>query len=371
MKYGFFVVVFSIFAALFGYVGLRGWQSLALYPSARPVYLVIYLLLFVCSMVGLIFGDSMPLPLAKAITFTGYSFLLVVAYLLLCFSVVDVIRMANYLFHFAPAGMTSFRFWSMMSGLLVIAIAMIIGNYKFNHPEIVHLELQSNKPVQNKEIKIVAASDIHLGNDIDKNYLKKYVQLINDQHPDIILLAGDICDRSLKPLMHQKMNEELENLNARLGVYAIPGNHEYYSENLQKTLQFYEDAGIKVLTDSVSLIDKSFYVVGRKDRMDKSRAKLSTILSSLATDKPIILLDHQPSALEEAIQNNVDLQISGHTHEGQVFPANLLVKGMFEAGYGYFKKKNTHLYVSSGLGLWGPPYRIGTQSEIVVIHFKY
>ncbi|HOH55713.1 MAG TPA: metallophosphoesterase [Paludibacteraceae bacterium] len=371
MKYGFFVVVFSIFAALFGYVGLRGWQSLALYPSARPVYLIVYLLLFACSMVGLIFGDSMPLPLSKIITFTGYSFLLVVAYLFLCFLLVDAVRLVNYLFHFAPGGMTTFRFWSMMSGLLIISVAMIIGNYKFNHPKIVHLELQSNKPLQKKEMKIVAASDIHLGNDIDKNYLKKYVRLINDQQPDIILLAGDICDRSLKPLIHQKMNEELENLKAPLGVYAIPGNHEYYTENFQKTLQFYESSGIKVLTDSVLLVNDSFYLAGRKDRMDKNRKKLSTLLSTFAADKPVILLDHQPSALNEAVQNNVDLQLSGHTHEGQVFPANLIVEWVFEAGYGYYKKGKTHLYVSSGLGLWGPPYRIGTQSEIVVVNFKY
>jgi predicted MPP superfamily phosphohydrolase len=371
MKYAFFLVVFSMFAALFGYVGLRGWQSLALYPSARPVYLIVYLLLFVCSMVGLIFGDSMPLPVSKVITFTGYSFLLVVAYLSLCFLLVDVVRLVNYLFHFAPGGMATFRFWSMMSGLLIISVAMMIGNYKFNHPQVVHLELQSNKPLQRKEMKIVAASDIHLGNDIDKNYLKKYVRLINDQHPDLILLAGDICDRSLKPLIHQKMNEELENLKAPLGVYAIPGNHEYYSEDFQKTLQFYEDAGIKVLTDSVLLIHDSFYLAGRRDRMDKNRKKLSTLLSTLAADKPVILLDHQPSALNEAVQNNIDLQLSGHTHKGQVFPANLIVKWMFEAGYGYYKKGKTHLYVSSGLGLWGPPYRIGTQSEIVVVNFKY
>ncbi|MBP8966167.1 MAG: metallophosphoesterase [Paludibacteraceae bacterium] len=371
MKYGFFVVVFSIFAFFFGYVGLRGWQSLALYPSARPTYIVSFLLLFICSMAGMIFGDDMPASIAKVLTFTGYSFLLIFAYLFIVFLLVDVVRIANHFFHFAQSNMVSFRFWSSIVGLSVIIIAMIIGNYKFNHPEVVQLELQSNKPFQNKKIRIVAASDIHLGTYIDKNYLKKYVQFINDQRPNIILLAGDICDRSLKPLIHQKMYEELHQLKAPLGVYAILGNHEYYSQNLQNTVLFYKDAGIVVLADSISFVNNDFYLVGRKDRTDKNRQPLSTLLTTLEQDKPIILLDHQPLHLVEAAKNNVDLQISGHTHEGQVFPANLLVKSLFENGYGYLKKGNTHIYVSSGLGLWGPQYRIGTKSEIVVIDFKF
>lgn len=112
-------------------------------------------------------------------------------------------------------------------------------------------------------------------------------------------------------------------------------------------------------------------MVGRDDRSNHQRKKLTEIVSGLDHKKPIILLDHQPFHLKEAEENGVDLQISGHTHNGQFFPGQFFVKRMYDLGYGYMKKGKTHYYVSSGLGLWGPQFRIGTQSEIVVINLKY
>ncbi|MFZ4725789.1 MAG: metallophosphoesterase, partial [Paludibacter sp.] len=117
--------------------------------------------------------------------------------------------------------------------------------------------------------------------------------------------------------------------------------------------------------------DSSFYIVGRDDKSNLNRKKLSEIVTGLDKKLPFILMDHQPYHLEEAEQNDIDFQISGHTHNGQFFPGNLFVKKMYELGYGYLKKGNTHYYVSSGLGLWGPQYRIGTESELVVINLKY
>jgi hypothetical protein len=168
------------------------------------------------------------------------------------------------------------------------------------------------------------------------------------------------------------MEEELKQIKATLGVYAINGNHEYYSERPNSTSEFLQNkCGITVLRDSVALINNSLYVVGRDDRTNSKRNSLAEVMAGLDHTKPIILLDHQPFHLEEAEQNGVDIQISGHTHDGQIFPGNLIVKKMYEIGSGYKKKGNTHYYVSSGLGLWGPQYRIGTQSEIGVITLKF
>jgi len=119
------------------------------------------------------------------------------------------------------------------------------------------------------------------------------------------------------------------------------------------------------------LVDSSFYIIGREDRSTPSRKTISELVKNLDKTKPLILLDHQPFHLEEAEDNNIDFQFSGHTHNGQFVPGVFFVNKMYELGYGFMKKGNTNYYVSSGLGLWGPQYRIGTQSELVVINFRY
>jgi len=371
MRLGFFIIALGILLSLNSYVVIRGWQALPPASIFRPIYLISTITLFAFIFIAMFLGNAMPQAIAKVVSFAGFSYMLIFIYLFFSFLVVDIIRVANYLIHFAPAGMASFRLWAMIVTLAITGVAMAIGNYKFNHPAVVELNLSSNKPTQHKKIKIVAVSDIHLGISIDKSFLKSYVKLINDQKPDIVLMAGDVSDRSIIPLIKQNMDEELRMIKAPLGVYAINGNHEHYAETPNATEEYLKKAGIIFLRDSVCLVDNSFYVVGRDDRTNQKRKSLQELVSGLDKSKTFIMMDHQPFHLEEAEQTGIDLQISGHTHNGQFFPGNLIVKKMYELGYGYLKKGNTHYYVSSGLGLWGPQYRIGTQSELVVINFIY
>lgn len=371
MKIGFFIIAFAVLLSMNSFVIVRGWQALPPVSILRPAYLITMIVMFVAMFGTMIFASYMPHILGKAISHIGFTYMIVFIYLFLSFLVVDVVRIANYFIHFAPAGMVVIRFWAMMASLGIITIALIIGNYKFNHPELVTLNLSVDNPTQHKTLKIVAASDIHLGVTIDKEMLQGYVKMINDQHPDIVLLAGDISDRSMIPVERQHMDDDLKLINAKYGVYAINGNHEHYAETPNATAEYLTKAGIKVLRDEVGLVDSSFYIVGRDDRSNLNRKNLSDIVKGLDASKPTILLDHQPFNLEEAQKNGIDLQISGHTHNGQFFPGNLVVKRMYELGHGYMKKGKTHYYVSSGLGIWGPQYRIGTQSELVVINLKY
>ncbi|MDD4922784.1 MAG: metallophosphoesterase [Bacteroidales bacterium] len=369
MKYAFFLIVLVLFFGMLAYVLTRGWQT---FPgNIRMLYAQIFGGLLSLLMIGLFFENVLPQGLAKIISFAGYTFLITVVYLFLSFLVVDIIRLANYFLHFAPAGMHGFRLYVLSGSLGLIVVALFIGHYRFNHPEIVKLNLTVDRPLKNKEVKIVAASDIHLGNSIDIQMLRKYVKLINAQHPDIVLLVGDITDRSASPLAEQNMKTELQSIHAPLGVFAIRGNHEYYSGKPQQIAGYLKASGITVLIDSVCLVDNSFYIIGRDDRTNTKRKSLNDITQGLDQTIPKILLDHQPYQLEATEQNGIDLQLSGHTHNGQFFPGNLLVKRMFELAHGYLKKGKTHYYVSSGLGIWGPQYRIGTQSELVDIRLKY
>jgi len=370
MKIGFLIIALALLFSLNGYVMVRGWQALPFASVLRPVYLVTSIVLFLALLTGMIFSNAMPQVIAKTVSFVGFTYIIIFIYLFLSFLFVDIVRLFNLFIHIAPVYMTNIRLWMMVGTLGITAIAMIIGNYKFNHPKIVTLNLTTNNPTQNKELKIVSVSDLHLGISIDKKRLQSYVKMINDQHPDIVLLAGDISDRSMIPVIKQNMLEEFRAIKAPMGVYAINGNHEHYAETPTATADYLKEAGIIFLKDSACLVNGSFYIVGRDDRTNTRRKTLKEIVTGLDGKYPRILMDHQPYHLEEAENNNIDLQISGHTHNGQFIPGNLFVKSMYEIGYGYLKKGKTHYYVSSGLGLWGPQYRIGTESELVVIHLK-
>lgn len=371
MKIAFLIIALTILFSINGYVMLRGWQTLPSIYFIRSTYLLAMITLFLVMMATMIFGNQFTPEFAKTISFVGFSYVIIFIYLLFSFLIVDLIRIINHFIHFFPISVASFRLWVMIITLIVTGIAMIIGNYKFNHPEIVTLNLSTNKPKQNKELKIVAVSDLHIGISIDKQMLQGYVKLINDQHPDIVLLAGDVSDRWMEPVIRQNMIEEFRAIKAPMGVFAINGNHEHYAEIPNATAEYLKKAGIIVLRDQVKMVNSRFYIVGREDKSNKNRKKLSEIVKGLDKNLPIILMDHQPFHLYDSQQYGVDLQISGHTHNGQFFPGNMLVKNMYEMGHGYLKKGSTHYYVSSGLGIWGPQYRIGSQSELVVVNLKY
>ena len=370
MKIGFLVIALVILFSLNGYVMVRGWQALPSASTLRPIYLVTTIVLFLAMLAGMILSNAMPQGLSKVVSFAGFTYIIIFSYLFLSFLFVDILRLINLIVQIRPAYMVNFRLWMMVATLGITGIALIIGNYKFNHPKIVTLNLSTKNPKQNRDLKIVAVSDLHLGISIDKKMLQGYVKMINDQHPDIVLLAGDVSDRSMIPVIEQNMMEEFQAIKAPLGVYAINGNHEHYAETPTATADYLKESGIIVLRDSVCLVDSSFYLIGRDDRTNTKRKSLKELVTGLNVNLPRILMDHQPYHLDEAEKNNIDFQISGHTHNGQFFPGNLFVKKIYELGYGYLKKGNSHFYVSSGLGIWGPQYRIGTESELVVIHLK-
>lgn len=370
MKYLFFIVMLLLWLALVAYTFIRGNQAFLSVPAVRWIYLALMTISFLSFFAGFFLNEFLSPILGKTISFIGYSFLILSIYLFFSFLMIDIVRLLNHFLHFIPDE-AKFRTWSGIFIFGAIIGVMIIGNVRFNNPKVVNIDIQSSRPTQNKEVKIVALSDIHLGTSIDKKRLKKYVDLVNSQHPDMVLIGGDLIDRSLKPVIAQKMDEELRQLRAPFGVFAVEGNHEHFGEGGKAVTDFFEQSNITLIQDSTILINDEFYLVGREDHINSKRLSISQILNSTDPSKPRILLDHQPYNLSEAEQNDIDFQFSGHTHKGQFFPINLVVNMIFEQGYGYLQKGNTHYYISSGLGIWGPQYRIGSQSEVVVVKFRY
>ena len=148
------------------------------------------------------------------------------------------------------------------------------------------------------------------------------------------------------------------------------GNHEYIS-GVEASKKFVKETSIQLLQDAVHTLSNGIQIIGRDDASQHNRKSLTSLMQGVDPNKPILLLDHQPKDLAAAKQHKVDFQFSGHTHKGQIWPVSLLVDQLFEVSYGLQSTDDTNIYVSSGLSLWGPPFRIGTRSEFVVFNLTF
>ncbi|MDE5955067.1 MAG: metallophosphoesterase, partial [Bacteroidales bacterium] len=179
-------------------------------------------------------------------------------------------------------------------------------------------------------------------------------------------IGGDLIDSSLQPRYTQRMYEELSALNAGMGVYMVPGNHEYIS-GIEECVEFLAQTPVVLLRDSVVTLPCGLQIAGRDDRTNSMRMDAASLVAEADAGKPVLLLDHQPYGLAENDALGIDVQFSGHTHAGQLWPGNLIVRRMYEQASGWRKWENAFIYVSSGLSLWGPPFRIGTSSDMAVL----
>jgi hypothetical protein len=259
------------------------------------------------------------------------------------------------------------------SVLLLMLVFILSGFNRFANPQIVKLNLTINKENNGFEDLIyVAVSDIHLGDVVTIKRLTRWIERINNQKPDVIFLVGDIFDQNFNPNESQNAIKALRQLKSKFGVFAVLGNHEHLPNfmDINMAISYIENSGINLLRDETFILDKRVNIIGRDDATNKRRKPIDVLTVGLDARLPTILLDHQPKHLNESVRNNIDLQISGHLHNGQVYPYSWILSRLWELSYGYRKTGNTHFYVSSGLGLSYLPLRLGTQSEIVRIHLK-
>jgi len=373
MKHGIIgILLLAVYLAATVYVFVRIRQALPAQTTMRILFAVAYVLVALSLFAAIIFRNILPSNLLKIMYLVGSTWLVVLLYLTMVFLVIDVIYLINNHLHFIKIGSLglTLRQRQVFIGFVGVVIVLIAGFYKFNNPKIItqNITIHKNFSLKNN-LKVVAASDLHIGSGIGKERLKKYVEMINAQNPDIVLIAGDLFDSSARPLVEQRMFEEINEISAPFGVYMCFGNHEHIS-NDKNSLDFIKKTKIIPLLDSIAEIG-NLSIIGRKDYSTRNRLNLNELTKNIPAENIKILLDHQPYYLSEAQQNNIDLQISGHTHDGQFFPINLIVKKMYELPHGYLQKLDTHYIVSSGLGLWGPPYRIGTQSELWVVNLTF
>lgn len=366
------IVILYLLANL--YVFHHIWVAMP--PSTLgQVFLVSFGVIAVASFfISFLVGDSLPIWLASVFYKIGTSWLFILIFFFIVLAVKDLFGLTNKVLHFMPSdGITRYTKDNWIGfGFMVgfIFLLTLCGYLKYQWKVRVDLPLEMYKTIGDsvnfKPLRMVAISDLHLGYGIGKNELEEWIEIINSEEPDVVLIAGDIIDNSVRPLNEGDFAESFKKINAPLGVYTCLGNHEYIS-GLKESLDFLNKTGIHVLRDEVALVDSSFYIIGRDDRMNPNRLPLKDLVEGIDKSKPIFMLDHQPYDLEETEAYGIDFQFSGHTHQGQVWPISMITKWIYEIDHGFMKKGNSNIYVSSGIGIWGGKYRIGTQSEYVVV----
>lgn len=383
MKWSYLIAIF-IFALVYGslnfYIGWRLWGVLLGWvPSSLEwVYWILFWLVALSYIIGRVGAVILPGRFTTCLTVFGSYWLACMYYLVIILLVIDLTRILDQRWGFLPESAKSPQLIALGVTLLTMGI-LVYGTWNAHHPIITRYNLEIPKNAGDlNELRIVAVSDVHLGPIVHNGRLRHMVDMVNSMQPDLVLLPGDIIDENVKPFLEQKMPDTLKLLNPKYGIYAVLGNHEYMGGHVEETVRHMEEAGVRVLRDGRVLVADSFYVVGRDEAMgrrmgmgQRSRSPLSDILSGIDHTKPVIMIDHQPVDLGEAEQSGVDLQISGHTHLGQLFPNQLVTNLLFENDYGYLKKEDLQVIVSAGYGTWGPPIRIGNTPEIVLIKIEF
>lgn len=379
-----FVIFVSVFFLVMGlvslYIYIRGLQAIPSDSRFRVVYTIAFWTIAASFLGGRLLESIWRSPLSDVLVWTGSFWIAAMLYFFLAALLFDVARVVNHFLPFYPPAVTNdysrAKLIAAGSVVAVVALLLLVGHVNALFPRVRTLDLTvTGKASAMKELRIVAASDIHLGSIVGRSRVNRIVGMINSLEPDVVLLPGDIVDEDLAPVISRNLGEALRNIESRFGVYAATGNHEYIG-GVERASAYLTDHNIIMLRDRSVKVNDSFFLVGREDRSlgrfnGGRRKDLSELMKEVDCKLPVILMDHQPFGLAQAAKYGIDLQLSGHTHYGQLWPVNYIVERVYEVAWGYRKIDGTHYYVSNGAGTWGPPVRVGNRPEIVQIRLRF
>ena len=313
------------------YIFWRGYQALPQKRCWRVPYALFFIVELTLYFTGFFFHTWLPDNLMIAIEKICGTWYIASLYITLCLLVLEVVRITQKRWQWLPRLITAHweRAKSLCFLLIIMGVSalMVKAHHTVMYPTVRSLHLTLPKGSSTRDsLTIVMMSDLHIGEMVDKTLVQ---------------------------------------------LYSVYGNHEYRANRHAKN-RWFRKTGATLLVDSVVMPDSTFYLIGRDDYVNKRRRKpLHALMAHVDTMKPIVVLDHQPWSFAELAMNGVDLGLYGHTHYGQLWPYPLLMHAVYECPYGYYRKGHTQYYVSSGIGFAGPPYRVGTASELVVLHIKF
>lgn len=264
-----------------------------------------------------------------------------------------------------------FRFYTLSAMIILSAVVVAGGAINLNTIRVSKYEVEVPRRNSNIDhLRVAFVADFHIQQNTRLGFVEQMVRKVNALQPDLMLYGGDIVEGNRENVTLETFESALKNIHTTYGVFGVYGNHESYGRREQGS--FFRKAGITLLCDTMVKIDNSFYLAGRYDQQTRRRKNVSEITGTNAPDLPVILMDHQPTELQKTSLTAVDVQFSGHTHNGQLFPINLILHSIYDLTWGYMKIRNTHFFVTSGLRLWGPPVKTAGKSEIILvdIYFK-
>lgn len=373
----FFGIVLLIYFSVNYYIYSRGLQAFSISPTWQRSYIIAFWLIVSSFIIGEILEHTHSSLASEWIYRIGAFWLAFMLYFILTLVLFDVVRLFNHFIHFLPEMTQTHRFRIGIFTVAFVSLIVLAGHINALNTRVKEISLTIHKKVTgNREMKILMASDIHLGALIGENREKSLVDIIINQKPDLVLLCGDLVDGDVASALRKNLGRHIQEIKTPLGVYAIPGNHEYIG-GIQKTLPYLESININILRDKTLTLPNGVQLVGRDDRDNRrmgdenGRKTLHELMTGLDKNFPVIVMNHQPFNLDEAVNEGVDLHLSGHTHHGQLWPFNYITNAVYELSWGFLKKGNTNIYVSSGFGSWGPPVRLGNTPEVVVFNLKF
>jgi predicted MPP superfamily phosphohydrolase len=356
------------------YMLVRNWQSLEILGRKR-VWFALILLGLALSLTA-VRMQIVSGALYDVCYIVGYLWLVAVLYGFLILLVIDILRIIAWAGNIKPGFI--YRNYpqtkAIMFGAVFLTISVILaaGYINAQFPRATHVTIPIDRNAGHlTTLRVAMISDTHLGHIYGRKKLTRIVNRMNEHQPDMVVLVGDIFDGNPEPVINRDMGAAFNHLQTRYGVYFVNGNHERAGERGNIAIDYLASHGIQPLLDTVVLIDSSFYLAGRTDRSTRTRKTVPELLQGVDMQLPVIMLDHQPYHLEEAEHAGIDLQLSGHTHHGQLFPLNFITGKIFEQDWGFLQKGKTSFYISCGTGTWGPPVRTAGYSEVVIIDLAF
>jgi len=370
----FLAVALTVYILTNLYLWLKGRRALSGAGIDTTWYSVIFIALASTFVLGRFLEHTFTNVFTDILNVIGGFWMGFMLYGFLAWLAADILLLLQKPFHLIPAEtIPKLRLWIFFVVTAGIILLIITGFVNAVSPVTRKYDIRTDKTFASGDnpMKIVAVSDIHLGSIIRKRSMNHLSEMISSENPDMVLFLGDLIDGSMGPVIRDDLLSYLRLPAMKYGSFAITGNHEFIGD-LRKSLPYIESKGIRVLTDEVVRLENGIQLIGRTDRTamstpGRSRAPLEELLASTDPDLPVILLDHQPYDLSALSDTPVDLQLSGHTHNGQMWPLNLITDRLFELGHGQKMFGKTRVIVSSGFGIWGPRMRIGTRPEILSI----
>lgn len=386
-------LLLNLYILRWAYLWMGTCHSILRTLGFRLIFAVIYVLLSTSLLTGFLIKN--PKSLHRMLKIIGNYFLGIFLYTLVIILLADFGRiLLKYVFHASWIhSRTAFTVAGAICALLILLLSAC-GIFHAKYIKTTSYDVIINKTIPERtSMKVVLLADTHFGYNAGVLHARELVRKINKQKPDLVCIAGDIFDNEYDAIRNpEKLEKTLRGIKSTYGVYACWGNHDLNEEILAgftfkhkdgdlsdikdpHMKKFLEDSNIHILEDESVLINDQFYVIGRKDaslteKIDETRKAPAQLTEKLDRDKPIIMIDHQPKELQELADAGVDLDLCGHTHNGQTFPGNFTIKLMWENPCGLLSKDNMTNITTSGAGVWGPAMRIGTDSEICSINIQ-